>query len=104
MQAVSVGGANTKQWIIALTIVVHAGLIAAWWWAAIYADIDTPRILRQLWFPLAWAWVLWPVYALAKYRAAPLVWAALVVGGLLVAPAVSTVYAFTVWSIGGFAP
>jgi len=102
MQAVSMDNANRNQRAFIGAVIVHAALIAAWWWAAIYADIDVPG--GRAWLPLALAWVLWPICAIVKYRGARGVWAALIVGAVLIAPTASTIYAFSVWSVSGFAP
>ena len=103
MHAPSMNNAKRNQRAFVVAAIVHATLVAAWWWAAIYADIDIP-VGGRVWLPFALAWVLWPIYAAAKYRAARGIWAALIVGAVLIAPTVSTIYAFSVWSIGGFAP
>ena len=95
---------RTSQRIIAIAAVVHALLVSAWWWASIYADIDIPIVNGRVWFVGAWAWIIWPIYVLARAKVTRLTVAALIFGAAVIAPAVPTVYAFTVWSIGGFAP
>lgn len=92
------------QRAVILAVIAHAILLAAWWWAAIYADIDLPSVAGRVWLPFALAWIAWPIFAVAKYRRSPAVWVAVVVGAALIAPTVSTIYVFSVWSIFGFAP
>ena len=95
---------STSQRVIAIATVVHAILVTAWWWAAIYADIDIPVVNGRVWFAAAWAWLVWPVYMFARAKVTRLTAVALIFGVAVIAPAMPTIYAFTVWSIGGFAP
>jgi hypothetical protein len=95
---------RSSQRVIAIAAVVHASLVTGWWWASIYADIDIPIVNGRIWFVAAWAWLAWPIYVLARAKATRFTVAALVFGAVVIAPAVPTIYTFTVWSIGGFAP
>ncbi len=57
------------------------------------------------WMVFAWLWLLWPLslfWPLNKNRKVLVV--ALLLGAALLMPAVPTLFTFTTWSIGGFAP
>jgi hypothetical protein len=87
---------------IASGALVHAAVIAASWWLMFYADVDV--IPGKVWVVLAWAWLVWPVVVVVWRQASRLTVAALGLGILIMVPCASTIYTFTAWSIGGFAP
>jgi hypothetical protein len=92
-----------KQLLIAIAAIVHALLVTAWWWAAIYADVAV--VSSGVWLVAAWGWLIWPVALLvARAQASRLTVGSVVVGALVIVPSVPTIYTFTAWSIGGFAP
>ena len=107
MQETSRGAPRTirlSDKVIASGVVVHAILLVACWYAAIRAGIDVPLISGRPWLLLVWAWLAWPIYIFARWRVSKLTVGALLLGAAIMVPALPTAYAFTAWSIGGFAP
>jgi len=94
---------NSKNRFAATGALWHAALVTVLWWFMIYAD--QKLIPVRLWFALGWAWIIWPIgMVIAWSRASRLTVASTVAGAAVIAPAVSTIYSFTVWLVGGFAP
>ena len=90
---------------IAIAALVHALLVLSWWYAAIWADIDIPFVSGRMWLAVAWAWLCWPIYVLMRRRHLPrLTFGAVAAGAAVLAPAIPTIYTFSAWAIGGFAP
>jgi hypothetical protein len=96
------GAARVHQWAVAVFALVHAGLIAAWWWPAIYAESEL-AIPGDMWLLFTWTWALWPIYSIARRRTAPVPWIALAIGGALIAPALPMIVVFSAWAIAGAA-
>ena len=91
------------QRFLASGAIVHAGLVTADWWAALYADIVV--VPSRIWLIVAWNWLIWPFgLVVARKQASRLTVGAVAIGGLLLVPSVPIIYTFTVWSIGGFSP
>ena len=82
---------------------LHAVLVLALWAQTIIAD--RPLIPGKAWLALAWLWLVWPAL-LAAYSPRNLrnVVVPILVGALIIVPCIPTVYTFTIWAIGGFAP
>jgi hypothetical protein len=80
----------------------HAGLITALWVLAFKFDIEV--LPGKVWMVFAMSWLLWLVFLLVsplqllKTRVI-----AGLVGVLILAPTIPTLYTFIVWRIGGFA-
>jgi hypothetical protein len=106
MQSSGVSDQHTrerKQLLIAVGAIVHALLVTAWWWAAIHANVAV--VSGRVWLVAAWGWLIWPVVLLvARAQASRLTVGSVVVGAVVIVPTLPTIYAFTAWSIGGFAP
>ena len=89
--------------IVPLAAICHAAVVTTLWWLMIYQDRDF--VSARAWLAIAWAWVLWPiVVAFVWARISWLGLALTAVGAVILLPAVSTVYSFSAWLIGGFAP
>jgi hypothetical protein len=89
--------------IIAVGAVVHALAITAIWAAMFYADIAV--LSGPIWLVFAWLWLTWPVsLVVARRNIGRLTVAAVVASAVILLPTITTMYTFTVWSIGGFAP
>ena len=97
-------GKRTNRNAFAIGALIHALLILGWWYAAIWKDFDIPLVNGRIWLVGAWAWIAWPIYALLRRRLTRLSVAGLVLGAAVIAPTVSTIYSFSAWAIGGFAP
>jgi hypothetical protein len=94
---------ESSQHLIAIGALVHAVVVTAWWWAAIYADAAI--FSSRVWLVVAWSWLVWPgVLIVARTQASRLTVGSIAVGALVIVPSVPTIYTFTAWSIGGFAP
>jgi hypothetical protein len=89
--------------LFASLAVAHALLVLVSWWAMFYAHVEI--FSARAWLILAWLWVFWPfmIYLHPARSALPMS-VALVIGALLLVPCAPTIFAFTVWSVRGFAP
>ena len=84
----------------------HAGIVSLIWvWAFSYGHDEIMALVggAKGWMSLGAAWLAWPLILLV----APVEWrfrwyAALVVGVLILAVAIPTLYTYLVWTIGGF--
>lgn len=93
---------RTTSILCALTT-AHAALILLVWIAAFVFDAQV--INARVWLVGAWAWALWLfVLALRFKQDTKLIVATVAVCAALFVPSVSTIYSFTMWAIGGFAP
>jgi hypothetical protein len=90
--------------MLALLAVCHAFAVFALWWLGM--GMDHPWVIPSvLWLTLAWAWVIWPFMLALQIRKRPIpTLIALGTSVLLLAPCAPTGFAFTVWTINGFAP
>jgi len=81
----------------------HAVLVVGLWAAAMY--LDTRLLSGTVWVALAWLWIVWPILlAVTKARSSRAALVAVMVGALVLLPTAPEIFAFTAWSIGGFAP
>lgn len=88
---------------LAVVAIVHALLVALLWVGEFYFDVTV--LPARVWLVLAWSWLIWPVALLLHPDRSPLrVFVPCLIGIALLAPCLSTVWTFTVWAIGGFAP
>ena len=89
--------------MMALLAVGHASLVLVLWLLAFYTSFAP--LSARWWLVFAGFWAAWPV-VLLLYPARPLLWTWVVLGMgvLLLTPCVPTIFAFTAWSIFGFAP
>lgn len=89
--------------MLALLAIGHALAVFILWWLAM--KMDQTLVPAALWLILAWVWVIWPFVLAAQIRRAPIrTLTALGMSALLLAPCAPTVFAFTAWTISGFAP
>ena len=83
--------------------ILHASVSTTLWYAIVMLDKDLMPV--RVWTAMTVLWALWigaPVLAKRDERGA---WIWTVVLGLAVlSPVFSTLYAFAVWTFGGFAP
>ncbi|MEH2513575.1 hypothetical protein V1291_004929 [Nitrobacteraceae bacterium AZCC 1564] len=81
--------------------VAHALLVLVAWWAMFSMDVEL--ISARQWLVGAWLWAVWPfILVLHPARSAWPISIALGSSALLLAPCVPTMFAFTVWTFGGF--
>jgi hypothetical protein len=90
------------RWLVLLAV-GHALLVLVVWWEGFYGRVEW--FSARWWLAFAWLWVVWP-FVLLFFPARPLWWnwIALGIGALLLSPCVPWIFAFTVWTIWGFAP
>jgi hypothetical protein len=89
--------------LLALLSVSHAALVLVIWWGM--SNADFLPLSGRAWLILAWLWLAWPlILGLHQARSPLLVLIPSVVGALLLAPCVPTIFAFTIWAVRGFAP
>ena len=89
--------------ILAWLAVLHAAAVLALWLAATFADVMP--VSGRMWTATVWLWGLWlPLLALHPGRSRRRFIVPTGVSLLLLAPSLPTAYAFTAWSLGGFAP
>jgi hypothetical protein len=91
-----------RRWLL-LLVIGHALLLLAGWWEMFHTHVGL--FSARWWLVLAWLWVAWP-FVLFVFPARPrlLNWIAVGTGVLFLIPCVPWVFAFTVWTIWGFAP
>jgi len=95
-------GVSMSKVVIAGAL-VHAVCVTLLWVAAMHWD--TRVVSGPVWVVLAWTWLLWPILLLStSARSSRHAIAAVVVGAVALAPTAGEIYAFTVWTVGGFAP
>jgi len=88
---------------LAAAAIVHAFVVALLWVGEFYFDISI--LPGRFWLVLAWLWLIWPVVLLLHPDRSPKrVFVPCLVGLALLAPCLSTVWSFTAWAFGGFAP
>jgi len=89
--------------LLSLLAFAHALLVLVSWWAMFYLNVQ--QFSARAWLLLAWLWVVWPfMLSLHRARSASPMSIALGIGALLLAPCAPTIFAFTVWTVIGFAP
>ena len=88
---------------LAAASVVHALVVALLWAGKFHFDI--PIVPARAWLGLAWGWLIWPVVLLLHRDRSPFrVLVPSLIGVALLGPCLSTVWSFTTWALGGFAP
>ncbi len=88
---------------LAAGAVVHAALIAVLWGGEVYLDISV--IPGRAWLIFSWLWHVWPVVLLLHPERSLLrVLVPSLIGLGLLAPCLTTIWSFTAWAVGGFAP
>ena len=88
---------------LAVVAIVHALLVALSWAGEFYFDLTI--LPGRVWLVLAWLWLTWPLVLLLHPDRSPMrVFVPCLISFALLAPCLSTVWTFTVWAIGGFAP
>ena len=88
---------------LATAAIVHALLVVLLWVGQFYFDVSI--LPGRVWLVLAWSWLIWPVVLLLHPDRSPMrVFMPCLVGLALLAPCLSTVWSFTAWAFGGFAP
>ena len=91
-----------SRWLIAACF-IHASLITLLW--TLRFQFNVSILPGKIWLGLALMWVLWIPIAVLVERRNLKAWLITGVAGLLMLmPTYSTIYAFTVWAIWGFAP
>ena len=89
--------------MLAAACILHAVLVFALWAAMFWAHVEF--IPAKPWLALGWLWLIWPaVLTMQRERTLLRVGVPLAISLALLVPCVPTIFAFTVWSIGGFAP
>lgn len=83
--------------------IFHALSASGLWYIVVILDSDVVSVTS--WLDLTVAWVVWiPILAIASKPRRRWSLAALALGLAVLSPTFSTLYAFAMWSIGGFAP
>jgi hypothetical protein len=103
LAAVTRSAPNAIFRYLAVGTVLHAALIALLWVGDFYFEVwEMPG---RVWLLLSWLWLAWPILLLLHPGRSPIrVLLPTFVGLALLAPCLTTIWSFTVWSIGGFAP
>jgi hypothetical protein len=92
-----------SDWV-AIGCVIHACCITAFWILVFEFDVDPP-ITGRSWMLLAFSWLAWwVVIASSRSEVRRNRAIAGLIGILILAPTISTVYSFLVWAVAGFAP
>jgi hypothetical protein len=83
--------------------ILHAIVATVLWYVIVM--LDSHIVSVRVWTAITLLWLLWlgPAMRAGKGRRGPWVWT-LTLGIVILAPTFSTLYSFTVWMIGGFAP
>jgi len=91
-----------SNWLVA-GCVVHAGFVTVLWLLVFKFEFSV--FSARIWMTIALTWLLWPVCAIISPRETWRKWiAACVVGILVLAPTIPTLFTFIVWTVEGFAP
>ena len=86
---------------LALLAICHASVVLLLWVGVFNADLQL--ISERSWLILAWLWLAWPLLlALHPARSLRRVSVPLIIGTVLLIPCAPTMFALTVWAIGGF--
>jgi len=93
----------TGEFLPISVCLLHAALVCGIWILVFKFDRDV--MPGKLWMVLAFAWTVWVVAAVRSPPEGRRRWMlAIAIGMLVLAPAMPTLYTYTVWSIEGFAP
>jgi hypothetical protein len=88
--------------LIAICTLAHAAIVTGLWVASMYRDVRV--VSGPVWALIAWAWLVWPLLlAVSRANSSRLTLGAVAMGALIIAPTVPEIYAFTAWSVRGFA-
>jgi hypothetical protein len=88
---------------LAIGCLIHAGLITVLWLLVFKFEVEV--LPGKIWMVVAMTWLLWLVSSLLSPRDALKRRAiAGLVGILILAPTIPTLYTFIVWTVQGFAP
>jgi len=100
----SANASSERQYkILAGFAIAHAALVLLVWLGVFYADLHV--LSAKVWLTLVWLWLLWPlVLALHPGRSLLRFVVPIVLGAVVLAPSIPTAYAFTSWTVFGFAP
>ena len=99
--AVSVPPVSERSKLVfAAACVVHAMLVAAYWWASWMSDVS--RVVPYaVWLVGAWAWFGWPITLVAaRAWASKATIGATVIGGIFVVPTLFTLVLLTMAKVG----
>jgi hypothetical protein len=87
--------------VVAL-LIAHALLVLLVWVGWFYFNVGV--VSARTWVTLCWLWLIWPMLLmLLPGRTARRVFVPLLIGIALLAPCLSTLWSFAVWTLGGFA-
>ena len=90
-------------WPLSLACALHAGAITWLWYMMIWRDQSV--VPTRVWLALVYAWLPWVIFILLPGRRDRLWWGGTLVLALaILSPTFSTLYAWAVWSVAGFAP
>jgi hypothetical protein len=93
---------SRSDWIIAGWF-IHACLVTVLWLLVFKFEVDV--FSAKIWMVFALTWLLWPLCAFISPRVTWKKWIATAVVGIVVlAPTIPTLYTFIVWTAEGFAP
>lgn len=83
--------------------IMHALIVLLVWLSVFYFDLDL--VSGQWWLLLFWSWPVWSLLLiLHPVRSFKRVAVPVSIGIALLVPCIPTAFAFTVWTLGGFAP
>lgn len=89
--------------VLVAAVIAHALIVVLIWFGIFYADLDL--ISGSWWLLMFWLWPVWPLLlVLHPVRTFKRVAMPVTIGVALLAPCFPTAFAFTAWSLGGFAP
>jgi hypothetical protein len=90
------------DWLV-VGCLLHAGLVTALW--ILVFEFEVEILSGNIWMVFAVTWLSWPLCTFASPRA---LWKKRaitgLVGMLILAPTIPTLYTFLVWAVEGFAP
>jgi hypothetical protein len=83
--------------------IADALIVLLLWFGIFYANLDL--ISGHWWLLLFWLWLVWPLLlVLHPVRIFKRVAMPVAIGVALLVPCFPTAFAFTAWTLGGFAP
>jgi hypothetical protein len=103
MSAAATATALVPYRLVAAMAIAHALVTLLLWSAVLIADLQV--VSARIWLALVWLWLVWPVVlAFHRDRSLKRVAVPSLIGLALLAPCIPVAFAFTAWTIGGFAP
>jgi len=88
--------------LMALLCIAHALIVLLLWIVHSFAKMSL--LPGQVWLGLAWLWLVWPLLQVLHPAATPRrIFVPVVIGVVLIAPCMATIFLFTAWALDGSA-